>query len=127
MNNIELEKRITEIINDLSLEKGYICSIDVLIKLNYLAQADYENWRFGRVYCLEKVCKTILNKLRSINQIMKKTSLKLNFKPSWTAYNKYGTGTKTRLRFCKSGNDTIEKAYSTHFIKVKQITDSVQK
>lgn len=115
MNNIDLEKRIQEIHNELSLTKGYICSIDVLIKLNYLAQADCENWRFGRVDCLEMVCKTNLNKLRTINQIIRRTSVKMNLKPSWTAYNKYGKGAEKRLQFSKSGNAAIENAYSTHY------------
>lgn len=50
----------------------------------------------------------------------------MNFKPSWTAYNKYGRGPKRRLQFCKSGNSTIENAYSTHYVVVKQNNDRVQ-
>ncbi len=125
MNNIDLEKRITEIINELSLAKGYICFIDVLLKLNYLSQDDYENWRFGRVSCLEKVCKTNLNKLKTINQIICRSSVKMNLKPSWTAYHKYGKGVKKQLQFSKSGNAAIEKAYSTHYVVVKQHEDPV--
>ncbi len=126
MNKIDLEKKITEIINELLAKKVYICSIDVLIKLNYLTQTDYENWRFGKVECLEKVCKINLSKLKTINQITKKTSVKMNLKPSWTAYNKYGKGPKKRLQFSKSGNTTIEIAYSTHYVAVKQNNDQVQ-
>lgn len=124
MNNTDLEKKIPEIINELSQEKGYVSSVDVLLELNYLAQADYENWRFGKVECLEKVCKTSLNKLKTINQIIRRTSVKMNLKPSWTAYNKYGKGPKNRLQFSKSGNATIENAYSTHYVAIKQ--DQVQ-
>jgi hypothetical protein len=126
MNNIDLEKRITEIINELSQKKGWVSSVDVLMKLNYLADVDYENWRFGRVDSLENICKTNLNKLKTINQIIRRTSVEMNLKPSWTAYNKYGKGAKKRLQFSKSGNAAIENAYSTHYIVVKQHDDPVQ-
>jgi hypothetical protein len=126
MNNIDLEKRITEIIIELLLAKGYVCSTDVMIKLNYLAQTEYENWRFGKVECLEKVCKTNLNKLKTINKIIRNVSVKMNLKPSRTAYNQYGKGPKKRLQFCKSGDENIEKVYSTHYVAVKQHDDQVQ-
>ena len=126
MNNIALEKRIKGIINELSDEKGYISSVDVLIKLNYLSRTDYENWRQGKIDYLEKVCKTNLNKLKTINRVIKRTSTKMNFKPSWTAYNEWGKGQKKKLRFCKSGNENIEYAYSTHYVndyKIKELKE----
>jgi hypothetical protein len=49
MNNQELEKKVTLVINSLIYEKGYICSVDVLLRLEYLSQKDYEDWRHGRV------------------------------------------------------------------------------
>lgn len=124
MNNIALEKKIKEIINELSDEKGFICSVDVLVKLNYLTRTDYENWRQGKTDYLEKVCKTNLNKLKTINQIIRRLSIKMNFKPSWTTYYKWGKGSKKRLRFCKSGNERIEQAYSTHYVNEYKIKES---
>lgn len=116
MNTVELEKNIRKIISELSDQKGYICSIDVLIKLNYLLQKDYDDWRFGKIDYLEKVCKANLHKLSTINRIIRQISNQMNLKPSWTAYNKYGKGVKTRLRFSKSGDEKIENGYSTHFV-----------
>jgi len=37
MNNKELEKKVKQIANSLIYEKGFVCSVDVLIKLNYLS------------------------------------------------------------------------------------------
>ena len=45
----------------------------------------------------------------------------MNFEPSLTVYNKYGKGSKQKLRFSKSGDFNIEKAYSTHFLNKYQI------
>lgn len=121
MNNLELEKKIRRIIQELSDQKGFVCSIDVLIKLGYLSQMDLDNWRKGRITYLERVCKVNLKKLTTINQTIKQVSKKMNLKPSLTVYNKYGKGPKLRLRFSKYGNENIEKAYSTHYINSYQI------
>lgn len=121
MKDSELEKQIIKIIHELSDKKGVICSVDILIQLDYLSQEDYMNWRNGKVEYLEKVCKVNLIKLGTINQIMKQNAVKMNLKPSWTGYNKYGKGAKRKLRFSKSGNEIIEKAYATHWINDFQI------
>ena len=121
MKDSELEKQIIKIIHELSDKKGVICSVDILIQLDYLSQVDYMNWRNGKVEYLEKVCKVNLSKLSTINQIMKHNAVKMNLKPSWTGYNKYGKGAKQKLRFSKSGNEIIEKAYATHWINEFQI------
>ena len=127
MNNVDLEKKIREIICELSDRKGFISSVDVLIQLNYLSQADYDNWRNGKIEYLEKVCNTNLAKLKTINQIISKISKKMKFEPSWTAYNKYGKGPKQRLQFCKSGNENIERAYSTHYVNKFRIDQNKDK
>lgn len=121
MNNTDLEKNIKHIISELSDEKGYICSIDVLLGLNYLAKTDYEKWRNGQVEYLEKICQTNLGKLTTINKIIRQVATKMNLEPSLTVYNKYGKGPKQKLRFSKSGDFNIEKAYSTHFLNKYQI------
>ena len=121
MNNVDLEKNIRQIISELSDEKGYICSIDVLLGLNYLSKTDYEKWRNGQVDYLERVCQTNLGKLTTINKIIRQVATKMNLVPSLTVYNKWGKGPKQKLRFSKSGDFNIEKAYSTHFLNKYQI------
>ena len=121
MNNTDLEKSIACIISELSDEKGYICSIDVLLGLKYLSKTDLEKWRNGQVEYLEKICQTNLSKLSAVNQIIRQVTKKMNLEPSFTVYNKYGKGPKQKLRFSKSGEFNIEKAYSTHFLNKHQI------
>jgi hypothetical protein len=41
---------------------------------------------------------------------------KQGLKPSWTDYRKWGKGGNIRLRFSKSGDASIERAYATHFV-----------
>lgn len=102
MNNLELEKKIRSIISEVTETKGYISSIDVIIKLGYLSLPNYENWRNGKIQYLEKVCTINLSKLTTINKIMHSISKKMNLEQSLTVYNKFGKGKKQKLRFCKS-------------------------
>lgn len=123
MNNADLEKEVKRLVHLNRYEKGYVCPVDILMQLDYLSKNDYENWRFGRVDYLEKVCKINLRKLTFINKLIRKYSKDLGLKESWTAYNKFGKGVKKRLRFSKSGKQTIENAYSTHYIDKDRITE----
>lgn len=118
-----IEEKIRPIVEALIEEKGYVCSVDVLIKLEYLSKSDYEAWRFGRIPYLEKVCKVNLSKLTIINQKIKWVAHDFNLVKSLTVYNKYGKGPKTSLRFCKSGDKNIETAYATHFINKKRMNE----
>lgn len=116
-----IEEKIRPIVEALIEEKGYVCAVDVLLKLAYLSKSDYEAWRFGNVPYLEKVCKVNLSKLTIINQKIKWVAHDFNLVKSLTVYHKYGKGPKTSLRFCKSGDKNIETAYATHFINKKRI------
>ena len=121
MNNSDLKNKIKLVGKEIIEEKGYLSSIDVLLKLEYLSEKEYENWRLGKVEYLEKVCVVNLKKLSTINKTIMEISRQLNLKKSWTAYNKYGKGKKIRLRFSKSGNEQIEEAYATHYINIEKI------
>jgi len=127
MNNSDLKNKIKLVGKDIIEEKGYLSSIEVLLKLEYLSQKDYENWRFGKVEYLEKVCSVNLKKLSTINKTIKDISAQWNLKKSWTAYNKYEKGKKLRLRFSKSGNEKIEEAYATHYLNIEKIKNKSTK
>jgi len=97
-------------------EKGYAAPVDVLMDIGVLSKKDYEDWRAGRVPFLEKVCQANLSKLSNIMREIRTFAAKNNLKASWTFYRQYGKGNKQKLRFSKSGNETIEKAYATHYM-----------
>jgi hypothetical protein len=52
---------------------------------------------------------------------------KHDLKPSWTAYNKWGKGNKTRLRFSKSGDENIEKLYATHYVSQQKTDEAIER
>lgn len=123
MKNKELDKKIKAICHDLRYKQGYISSIIVLTKLNYLSIDNIEKWKNGQVPYLEKVCNVNLSKLSLINKAMKKYALELNLKSSITDYMKVGKGNKKKLFFSKTRNNNIEIAYSTHYIDIDRITE----
>ena len=123
MNNKELEKKVKQFTSELAYKKGYVCSIDVLIKLGYITEGDYQEWRFGKIPYLEKACQGKLNKLSTINRFIRKYSAEWNFEKSWTAYYQWGKGPKKRLIFSKSRDQQIETLYATHFLNKKRISE----
>ena len=117
MDNAKLKEKINLTISNILKEKNFVSPIDVLINIELLSTKDLENWRHGRVPYLEKVCKTNLGKLSFIMKELRVYAHINNLKPSWTAYNQWGTkGRKIPLRFSKFGVRDIEDAYATHYV-----------
>lgn len=117
MNNAELKHKVHSAASSILQEKIYISPVDMLMRIGVLSAKDYENWWFGRVLYLEKVCKTNLRKLSFIMKELRAYAQQNHLRPSWTAYNQWGVkGRKIRLRFSKSGDSGIEEGYATHYV-----------
>ena len=71
---------------------------------------------------LEAVCTCNLKKLSFIMKQIRSYAKKSNLKPSFCYYKRWGVKKKhghkpvIPLRFSKSGNPEIEKAYATHYV-----------
>jgi len=123
MNNKDLEKKVKQVVSELSYLKGYVSSVDVLLKIGYITQNDYQNWRLGKIEYLEKVCETNLHKLSTVNKFIRKFAAEWNLEASWTGYNKYGKGPKKRLIFSKTRDSKIEYAYATHYLNKNRMIE----
>lgn len=123
MNNKELEKKVKQLVSELSYKKGYVSSVDILLKLGYIKEGDYQKWRFGKVEYLEKVCDANLHKLSAVNELIRKFADEWDLEKSWTYYHRYGKGPKTKLVFSKTQDPNIEEGYATHYINKKRITE----
>lgn len=117
VNKEELKHKVHSIVSSTLKEKIYISPVELLMKIGVLSAMDYEDWRFGRVPYLEKVCKINLSKLSFIMKELRAYALENHLKSSWTAYNQWGVkGKKIPLCFSKSGDAVIEEAYATHYV-----------
>ncbi|SNS69341.1 hypothetical protein SAMN05446037_101747 [Anaerovirgula multivorans] len=82
MNNIKLKQKVHSVAYDILKEKIYIAPVDMLMGIGVLSAKDYENWQFGRVPYLEKVCKTSLSKLALIIKGLRAFARQNHLKPS---------------------------------------------
>ena len=120
-NRQDLVRALSAVTSELLKEKGYICFVDVLMKLDYLSQSDYEHWRFQRVSPLERVLRVNLSRINFIMKTVRRNSLNGHLQPSMTVYKSWGKGKKTLLQFSKSGDPSIEAAYATHFVRPQYV------
>jgi hypothetical protein len=126
MDNKEIIRKVQDSMYRQLQKNGVAVPVQVLVDLDVLSVEDYENWRFGRVDYLERVCRINLHKLAGIMKEIRTYARKNSLKASWTFYRQWGRKEKkpaARLRFSKSGDETIEKGYATHYILSKSISE----
>ena len=129
MNNAELIKRVNASMYQQIWRRGYATPVDVLMDTGILSKQKYEDWRFGKVDYLERICTANLMKLSLVLHQMRVYAQKANLKPSFCYYKRWGVKKKggqgkkpvIPLRFSKSENPEIEKWYATHFVDSKRI------
>ena len=109
-NRRDLVRALSAVTSQLLKEKGYICFVDVFMKLGYLSQSDYENWRLQRVSPLERVLNVNLSRIHFIMKTVCRNSLNGHVNPRMTVYKSWGKGKQTLLQFSTSGDPTIETA-----------------
>ena len=90
--------------------------IDVLIGMQLLSRNNLEEWRCGRVPYLEAVIDCNLTRLSLLLRVLRFHFHDLSLVPSTAAYIRHGSGPNRQLRFTKTGDAKLERAYSTHFI-----------
>ena len=117
MNNGELTAKVRSAVYLQCRNRGFAAPVDVLMEVGYLSKQDYENWRYGRVDYLERVCKANLSKLSLVMREMRSYAAKAGLKPSFCYYKRWGTKKKNGqgrkpvipLRFSKSGDAEIDR------------------
>ena len=117
MNRQQLQAKLGTVTSELFREKGHVAFVDVFMKLGYLDPKDYESWRMKRVSDLERVITANLSKINFIMKTVRKNCRNGGCRESWTGYKSWGKGRKVVLRSSKSGEQSIERTYATHFLK----------
>ena len=131
MNNQELVAKVNSSMYRQCRDRGFAAPVDVLMDIGILQKDKYEDWRFGRVSYLERVCAINLHKLSTVRHQMRVYAQKAGLKPSFCYYKQWGTKKKggqgrkpvIPLRFSKSGNPDVERWYATHFVDSKRIAE----
>lgn len=134
MNREELSKKVISIASQVLHDKRYVSSIDILLGLSYLSPSILEDWRRGRFPYLEQRLQVNLNKLSFAMKCVRQWAQAQALLPRETAYVQKACSRTIHLRFSKSGNETIEKHYRTHYIspilteqKQQHLIDKIEK
>jgi hypothetical protein len=99
-----------------------VTPVEVLLRMQRITKAQCEDWRFGRIPYLERVCVGNLSKLSVILRLLGYHARTLGLKPSQTVYHKWGRGGKhILLRFSKSGAPALEAAYARHYVATDRL------
>jgi len=93
MNRVELKKKLRSVMSQLVSEKRVISPVEVLLGAGSLSVKDVEDWRFGRVTYLEKVCRGNLSAMSFIMCEIKSFADVAGLKPPQTVYVRWGTST----------------------------------
>ena len=109
----DMKNKVHDAMHQQILFRGYVAPVDVLMDIGVLDKSKYDDWRAGRIPYLEAVCHANLHKLSEMIKEIRFFALQNGWKESITSYKHKGQ----LLRFSKSGNPNIEKAYATHLVK----------
>jgi hypothetical protein len=103
--------------------KNVVTPVDVLTRLQRISNQQYEDWQFGRIPYLERVCVGSLPTLGAILRVLYHHARAIGLKASQTVYRKWGRGSKhVALRFSKTGEPAVEAACSRHYVATARPT-----
>ncbi|HVF77350.1 MAG TPA: DUF2293 domain-containing protein [Solirubrobacteraceae bacterium] len=110
----DLEQRVVRAAEAALAERRFVAPIDVLVGLGWLAPGRVDEWRQGRVACLEAGVEAGLGKVSTSMALFRCWAQARGLKPSETAY-LMRSRDRRPLRFSTSGDPAIERAYRTHW------------
>lgn len=114
--NKDLQRMVSNVAEKALAEKQFVTSIDILMGMGWLSQADLDRWRRGQVNYLEAVTHANLTKLSRAMRAFRTWARQRGLKPSEIDYFHSKRGSR-RLRFSKTGQPSIERNYRTHWVK----------
>jgi hypothetical protein len=114
-NEKRLEQQVVGVAEAALAEREFVTPIEVLVGLGWLQPRRVQEWRQGRVAYLEAVVEAGLGKISTALRLFRRWARSRGLKPSETGYVERSRGRRP-LRFSKSGDPEIERAYRTHWV-----------
>jgi hypothetical protein len=111
----KLERRVVKAAEAAVAEQQFVTAIDVLVGVGWLTPGLVAQWRQGRIEYLERATSANLHQLSAAMAIFRRWAAGCGLQPSETAY-VARTRDRRPLRFSRSGDAAIERAYRTHWI-----------
>ena len=114
-NRGDIDRRVVRAAEAALAKRKFVTAIDVLVGVGWLERRRVDEWRQGRVDYLERVTVANLGKISTAMRSFRRWAQARGLKPSETAY-LARTRDRRPLRFSKSGDPEIERAYRTHWV-----------
>jgi hypothetical protein len=121
-----LERRVPAAAQPALERNRFVAPIDVLTGLGWLSAENAEAWRRGRVSYLERVTVASLGKLSRSLRILHHWAELNGLLPRETVYVAW-TKSHHPLRFTKTGDQNLERAYRTHWISPELVAAKRQR
>ena len=110
-----IERKVARAAETALAERKFVTAIDVLVDVGWVEPRRVDEWRQGRVDYLERATIASLGKLSTAMRCFRRWAQARGLQPSETAY-VARTRDRRPLRFSKSGDPAIERAYRTHWV-----------
>lgn len=114
-NRKKLADRVVGAAERALADQKYVSAVDVLLGIGWLNPSTLKDWRLGRTDYLERVVQANLSRVSEAMRLLRSWAAAKKLRPSETHYVARAAG-RQRLRFSKSGNPDIERAYRTHWV-----------
>jgi hypothetical protein len=115
-NREELEARVVRAAEAALGRQQYVSAIDVLCGMALLQPLHVDQWRKGRIDCLEQMIQGSPDKISFSIQTFQRWAQQKSLKPSETPYLRETRAGTMPLQFSRSGNPEIETRYRTHYL-----------
>jgi hypothetical protein len=115
-NRAELEARAVRAAEAALGRQQYVSAIDVLCGMALLQPVHVDQWRRGRIGCLEEMIQGNPDKIAFSIQMFHQWAQQKSLKPTETAYLRETRAGTMPLQFTRSANPEIEKRYRTHYL-----------
>jgi hypothetical protein len=110
-----LEERVARAAQAALDERGFATAIDVLLALGWVVPRRVDEWRQGRIPCLEDALQVGPDKISTAMRLFEGWAQRHGLNPSETAYIAR-TRARQTLRFSKRGGPEVERAYRVHWL-----------
>ena len=114
-NRAKLADRVGKAAETTLAAQHYVSPLDVLVGIGWLDPGAVKRWRQGQIDCLESVIQTNLPRISEAMRLFRSWAAGKGLFASETDY-VARTPQRSRLRFSRSGNPTIERLYRTHWV-----------
>jgi hypothetical protein len=112
----ELEARVVRAAEAALGRQQYVSAIDVLCGMALLQPTHVDQWRKGRIDCLEQMIQGNPDKISFSIQTFHRWAQQKSLKPSETAYLRGTRAGTMPLQFPRSRDPEIEKRYRIHYL-----------